>query len=70
VSKGVKPWCNAGIGFEKTSWLETYFGASSGIDGNEANVARMVVSSKRSRYDCQALLFQSFFRKTANPRIG
>ena len=42
-------------GIDKAILIETYLGASSGLDGNEANVARMVVSLNRSRCDCQAL---------------
>lgn len=34
--------------------VQVYLGASSGLDGNDANVARMVVSLNRSRHDCQA----------------
>ncbi len=33
---------------------KTYLGASSGLDGNELNVVRMVVSLNKSGYDCQA----------------
>jgi hypothetical protein len=42
--------CN--VGFEARNQT-TYLGASSGVGGKEPNVARMVVSLKRSGTKCQ-----------------
>jgi hypothetical protein len=49
VPRGVESWYRAEIGLTVTNLIETYLGASSGLDGNDAKVARMVVSLNKSR---------------------